>query len=103
MRLARMNGWSPKDAIAMERRHILEGAKRVARQKALVAELTTKQRHRLACSASGLLVLLQESLEMSRARLADLERKFGDPLTRNSDGAEQGSKKESPASPAPEE
>ncbi|SDR59461.1 hypothetical protein SAMN05519103_06428 [Rhizobiales bacterium GAS113] len=37
-----MNGWL-EDAITMERRHILEGEKRVAQQEALVAELIGKK------------------------------------------------------------
>ena len=60
----------------MERRHVLEGAKRVERQKALVGELIAKRRGRLARQAEELLVLLQASLGLSKARLADLESEF---------------------------
>jgi len=31
-----MIGWSPQDAMTMERRHIFDGAKSLAREKALV-------------------------------------------------------------------
>ena len=72
-----MIGWSPLDAVAMERRHIFDGAKRVARQKALVDELIASHRDGLARTGNELLVLLQESLALSRARLADLESHFG--------------------------
>jgi hypothetical protein len=35
-----MSDWSPEEAVAMERRHILEGEKRVVREEALVDQLT---------------------------------------------------------------
>lgn len=49
---------------------------RVERQKALVGELITKRRDRLVRPAEELLVLLQDSLGLSKARLADLESEF---------------------------
>ncbi|MPY69884.1 MAG: hypothetical protein GEU92_07350 [Alphaproteobacteria bacterium] len=75
-----MSDWSPKDAIAMERRHILEGEKRVARQEALVLELREKGRDHLAQRGDEILSLMRESLELSTARLRDLEGRFGEPL-----------------------
>jgi DNA-binding PadR family transcriptional regulator len=72
-----MNGWSPTDTIAMERRHITEGEKRVARQEALVFELTEKGHDQLVRSANKLLDLLRECLELSKERLWDLENRYG--------------------------
>ena len=43
----------------MERRHILEGEKRVARKKVLVSELIAKHYDRIASTASELLGVLQ--------------------------------------------
>jgi hypothetical protein len=83
-----MVGWSPQEAMAMERRHILEGEKRVARQKALVGELVVKRRDRNASIASELLGVLQESLELSRSRLRELESRFEEQSNRNSDVVE---------------
>jgi hypothetical protein len=80
-----MVGWSPQEAMAMERRHILEGEKRVARQKALVGELIAKRYDRVASMASELLGIFQESLEFSRSRLRELESQIGDPSNKNSD------------------
>jgi hypothetical protein len=68
-----MDHWSPDDAIAMERRHIVEGGKRVARQEALVRELVEKGSGHIVPGANELLHLLRESLGLSRARLRDLE------------------------------
>jgi hypothetical protein len=84
-----MAGWSPQAAMAMERRHILEGEKRVARQEALVDELIAKHYDRSASTASGLLCVLQESLELSRSRLLELERRFGERSNGNSDVVEK--------------
>jgi uncharacterized coiled-coil protein SlyX len=61
---ARMSGWSPEDAMAMERRHIVEGENRVARQEALVRR------------SNEVLDLLRESLELSKERLRDLENRY---------------------------
>jgi hypothetical protein len=73
-----MNGWSPTDAIAMERRHIIEGEKVVARQAALVLVLHEKrhsQRERLSIE---LLDIFQDCLKFSRRRLLDLEQRYGE-------------------------
>ena len=59
-----MSGWSPEDAMAMERRHIVEGENRVARQEALVRR------------SNEVLDLLRESLELSKERLRDLENRY---------------------------
>jgi hypothetical protein len=68
-----MSGWSPEDAMAMERRHVLEGEKRVARQEALVRELIEKGHDRIVPQSNDLLSLLLASLELSRTRLRELE------------------------------
>jgi len=72
-----MSGSSREDTIAMERRHISEGEKRVARQQSLVGELIEKGHDGLAHTANELLVILLESLELSRTRLRDLEGRSG--------------------------
>jgi hypothetical protein len=68
-----MSGWSLEDAIAMERRHVLEGEKLVARQEALMDRLIGKGNPELVTIGYGVLALLTESLELSRKRLRDLE------------------------------
>jgi hypothetical protein len=68
-----MAGWSHKDAIAMERRHIIKGEKRVARQKALRKDLIGKGYNQLVLPAKEFLDLLRESLELSRERVRYLE------------------------------
>ena len=68
-----MSGWSPQEAIAMERCHILEGEKRIARQEALVRELIDAKRDQLALRANELLGLMRDTLELSRKRLRELE------------------------------
>jgi hypothetical protein len=72
-----MSNWSPADAIALERRHILEAGIRIARQKALRKELIGKGYNQLVVAASELLDLLRESLELSRERLRYLEDHYG--------------------------
>jgi hypothetical protein len=73
-----MSDWSPEQAIAMERRHILEGEKRVSRQEALVEELIQKGgRYQLVQTAHEVLSLLRASLELSWERLRDLEHRYG--------------------------
>ena len=72
-----MNGWSPKDAIVMERRHVLEGEERVARQEVLTGELIDKGYYRIAIEAIELLKIMRESLELSRDRLRYLEDRYG--------------------------
>jgi hypothetical protein len=73
-----MNGWSRKDEIAMERRHILEGEQLLAKQQALMEKLIAEGHHGLVETASELLGILRESLELSRARLHDLEHRRGE-------------------------
>ena len=68
-----MSDWSRDDAIAMERRHISEGEKRVARQEKLLADLLEKGREKPAQAATQLLTLMRETLDLSRERLRDLE------------------------------
>jgi hypothetical protein len=80
-----MVGWSPQEAIAMERRHILDGEKAVALQSARVWELTAKGYYRSANTANELLDIFQELLEFSRFRLRDLESRYGEPSNENSD------------------
>jgi hypothetical protein len=73
-----MSDWSPEKAIAMERRHILEGEKRVSRQEALVGRLIENGgRYHLVHTANEVLGLLRESLELSRECLRDLENRYG--------------------------
>jgi hypothetical protein len=72
-----MSGWSLEDAIAMERRHISEGEKRIARQEALAREMNGTGNDRLAIAANDLLSLLRASLELSRMRLRQLESRHG--------------------------
>src|SRR5580692_752632 len=67
-----MNGWSREDAIAMERRHILEGEERVARQEALVGKLIGAKRDQLAFRANELLGVMRDTLELSRIHLRAL-------------------------------
>jgi hypothetical protein len=63
----------------MEKRHILEGEKRVARQEVLAEELIEKGCGHLVPKCNELLWLLRQSLELSRARLLDLETRYGSP------------------------
>jgi hypothetical protein len=78
-----MSDWSPEKAIAMERRHILEGEKRVSRQEALVGKLIENRHDQIARAANEVLGLLRESLELSRERLRDLENRYGQTPRRN--------------------
>ena len=61
----------------MERRHIAEGEQRVVRQEMLVSELIEKRREQIVLSSLEILSILRESLELSRARLRDLEECYG--------------------------
>jgi len=72
-----MSDWSPKEAIAMERRHVLEGENRIARQLALVAKLNGSGNQQLAKSAVELLDIQHDMLKISRLRLQQLEDRFG--------------------------
>jgi hypothetical protein len=79
-----MSDWSPETAIAMERRHILEGEKRVSRQEALVGQLIENGgRRQLVQTANEVLGLLRESLDLSRERLRYLEDQYGKAPSRN--------------------
>jgi AraC-like DNA-binding protein len=70
-----MRDWSPKDAIALERRHIVEGEQQVARQEMLLRQVTTWGRENLIDDATEVR-LLQEAVDLSRARLRDLEDRY---------------------------
>jgi hypothetical protein len=79
-----MSAWSLEAAIAMERRHILEGEKRVDRQEALVGELILKGHSELALTAAELLGLLRGFVAVASERLQTLEqRRLGTPPDRN--------------------
>ena len=72
-----MSGWSPEDAIAMERRHILEGEKMVVRQEILVRQVIEKRYDHIVHDANEVLRLLRESVDLSKDRLRDLEHRYG--------------------------
>jgi hypothetical protein len=78
-----MGDWLPEKAIAMERRHILEGEKRVSRQEALVEKLINNRRDQPVPTANEVLDLLRETLELSKERLRDLENRYGPAPTQN--------------------
>ena len=78
-----MSDWSPEEAIAMEQRHVSEGEKRVCRQETLVREVTERGSDLLVFKSNELLSLLRKSLELSRARLRDLEARYGKAPGRN--------------------
>jgi hypothetical protein len=71
-----MRDWSPKDAIALERRHIVEGEQRVARQEMLLRQVTAWGRENLIDDATEVLRLLREAVDLSRVRLRDLEDRY---------------------------
>jgi|HubBroStandDraft_1064217.scaffolds.fasta_scaffold63133_2 hypothetical protein len=71
-----MSGFSPEDAMAMERRHILEGEQRVAVQEARVKELIEKGYNWIVPQSNEVLRILRDSLELSRERLRYLERRY---------------------------
>jgi hypothetical protein len=82
--LREMSDWSPEKAIAMERRHILEGEKRVSRQEALVEKLVENGGgYQRMHTANEVLGLLRESLDFSRERLRYLEDHYGKARKRN--------------------
>jgi hypothetical protein len=68
-----MGALSIEDVIAMERRHVLEGEQRIARQEALAADLKWKGRDQLALAADDLLRIMRQILDFSRRRLQGLE------------------------------
>ncbi len=78
-----MSGWSCQEAIAMERRHIIEGETRVSRQESLISELILNKHDGLMPMATDVLFILRDCLEMSRKRLLDLETHVGEPSYRN--------------------
>jgi hypothetical protein len=73
-----MSNWSPLDAIAMERRHIVEGEQRIAWREILVRQVTERGRDQLIHDAHEVLRLLREAVDLSRERLRDLEDRYGD-------------------------
>jgi len=73
-----MNNWSREDERAMERRHISEGEQLLAKQQALMEKLIAEGHHGLVETASELLGILRESVELSRARLRELEHRRGE-------------------------
>jgi hypothetical protein len=73
-----MSDFSSQKAIAMEKRHILEGEKRLARQEALMKELIDRGQDHLTGRAGEVLGLLRDSLELSRERLRYLQTQYGD-------------------------
>jgi hypothetical protein len=72
-----MADWSPATAIAQERRHVLEGEERVARQEALVKKTVEQGHAELARIAGQMLDALRASLDLSRERLLYLEARYG--------------------------
>ena len=75
-----MTRWSIEDAVAMERRLVLASEKMVTRQERLANELAGKGSDRLAQSANELLLILRESLDLSRKHLSRLEGLLRDAL-----------------------
>ena len=63
--------------MAMERRHIIEGEERVARQDVLTGTLIEMGYYRIARDSAELLNLMYTSLELSRDRLRYLEDHYG--------------------------
>ena len=72
-----MSGWSPEEAIAMERRHIREGEERVARQDILTGYLIEKGYYLIAGDAAEMLNFMHASLTLSRERLLVPEDHYG--------------------------
>jgi hypothetical protein len=71
-----MGGFSPEDTKTMERRHILEGEQRIARQETLLKKLMEEGRDHLVQQAIQLLDLFRELQELSRERLQYLEHRY---------------------------
>ena len=67
-----MSNWSREDERAMERRHILEGEQLLAKQQGLMEKLIAERHHGLVATASELLDIVRESVELSRGRLREL-------------------------------
>jgi hypothetical protein len=68
-----MTGWSLDEAIAMEKRHILEGETRIARQVQLAGELVEKGYDQSAATANQLLDVFRDIQEIAKCRLQYLE------------------------------
>jgi hypothetical protein len=68
-----MSNWNRDAAIAMERRHIVEGERRIERQQALIARLVLKGTSDLTKS-TDLLAVFRDLVDMAKARLRCLER-----------------------------
>jgi hypothetical protein len=64
---------SLQNAVEIERRHVREAEKLVARQEAILRELRLRRDRRLAELAQEVLAGLQESLKLASERLARLE------------------------------
>jgi hypothetical protein len=75
-----MTDWSPATAIALERRHVLEGEERVARQEVLVKKMVGRGHPEHVHIAAQMPDALRESLELSRERLRYLEARYGTAL-----------------------
>jgi hypothetical protein len=57
----------------MANRHIVEGNERIARQKALITELTRSGQHRLLPRAENALAVMMQLQETARQRLQQIE------------------------------
>jgi hypothetical protein len=71
-----MSGWSPAEAIAMERRHIAKGEERIAVFERYAAELAEKGYESLLPSVNETLGILRHSVDLSWERLQDLESRY---------------------------
>jgi hypothetical protein len=72
-----MSGWSPAEAIAMERRHIAKGEERVAAFERYAAELAERGYESLLPKVNETLGFLRHSVDLSWERLQDLESRYG--------------------------
>jgi hypothetical protein len=72
-----MGTWSPASAIAMEKRHIVEGQERVARQNAIVSTHIERGHDRMVARSMEVLAMFRNSVEQSRERLRYLEQRYG--------------------------
>lgn len=68
-----MTGWDREAAIAMERRHIADGERRIERQQAFIARLVQRGAIDLLPMSTGLLAEFRDLLEMSKARRQTLQ------------------------------
>ena len=67
----------PEDLLALARRHVVEGEKRIARQEATVAKIIASGDRQMALKAEDVLHILQCSLDLARAHLLRLEQDRG--------------------------